>query len=215
MSAKKSIAIYIRYPISDIECALALNKVCKKKFKTAFLNHKTLVEKNLKNFDCIAFPGGLGEVDNFDFLLRDKKDLIKNYLNSGGKYLGICMGAYIAGKHYFDLLKDADCIQYVKRKNSEIKQEEEKKIIKVFWKRKLYNMYFYDGCAIIGNEKKFTIYSRYKNKDPMAIIQNNIGLMGCHPESPLEWYKELSMESFYNKNNHKLLIDFIEDLFAR
>jgi glutamine amidotransferase-like uncharacterized protein len=212
---KCKIAIYIQNPISEAECATALFDVCSKKYETKFLNHRSLTKKNLETIDCIAFPGGLGDADNFDFLLRDKKKLIKKYISEGGKYLGICMGAYLAGRHYFDILEDADCFQYTRRKNSEIKQEKET-IINVRWKNKYYDMFFYDGCAIIGDERKFKVYSRYQNSDPMAVVQKNVGLIGCHPESPKNWYEDISAEHKWNNGkNHRLLINFIDNLLCR
>lgn len=208
------IAIYIQNPISEVECAMALFDVCSRKYETKLLNHRSLNQKNLKDINCLAFPGGLGDADNFDFLLRDKKKLIKKYLSNGGKYLGVCMGAYLAGKHYFDLLEDADCFQYTKRKNSEIKKEKET-VISVKWKRKYYDMYFYDGCTIVGDKKKFKTYAHYQNGDVMAIIQKNIGLIGCHPESPLNWYEDISLKHKWSGKNYKLLLDFISDLIKK
>lgn len=206
------IAIYVQNPISDVECASALFDVCQKKYETIFLNYNSLNESNLKKVQCIAFPGGLGDADNFDFLLRSKKNLIKKYVKNGGKYLGVCMGAYLAGRHYFDLLDGMDSLQYTKRKNSEIKHEKET-VIKILWKRKYYDMYFYDGCSIIGDKSKFKTYAYYQNGDSMATIQKNIGLIGCHPESPLSWYEDIFLKHKWNNGkNHKLLLNFIKDL---
>ena len=210
----QKIAIYVQKPIADQECAKALFDVCANKYQTFFLDHKTLNKKNLSDVNCIAFPGGLGDADNFDFLLKDKKNLIKKYVQNGGKYLGICMGAYLAGRHYFDLLDGIDTFQYSKREHSEINKE--KDIIKILWKRRYYDMYFYDGCSIAGDKRKLKIYSYYQNGDPMAGIQKNIGLIGCHPESPLKWYEDInSKQKWNNGKNHKLLLDFINDLINK
>jgi glutamine amidotransferase-like uncharacterized protein len=212
--SKHKLAIYVQNPISDIECASALLEVCKTKYETKFLNHRTLNKKNLETIDCLAFPGGLGDADNFDFLLRDKKKLIKKYIENGGKYLGICMGAYLAGGHYFDILEGVDAFQYTRRRRSEIKREKET-VIKIKWQNKFYDMYFYDGCAMIGDEKKFKIFATYSNGDPMAIIQKSIGLIGCHPESPLNWYEDIELEKKWNNGkNHNLLLNFIEYLLC-
>lgn len=208
----ETIAIYVQYPIADLECAQALGEVCKKKYKIKYLNHTTLTKKALKNVDCIAFPGGLEDSDNFDYLLKDKKKIVEEYMANGGKYLGICMGGYLAGKSYFNLLKNVDSVQYVKRKNAELRHEHET-VTSVRWKNRLYNMYFYDGCAMIGDETGFQTIARYKNGDPMAIIQGNVGVIGCHPESPKYWYEEAHFEKYWHHGkDHELLLDFIEEL---
>lgn len=208
----ETIAIYVQYPIADLECAQAFGEVCKKKYKIKYLNHSTLTKKALKKVDCLVFPGGLEDSDNFDFLLKDKKKIVEDYVANGGKYLGICMGGYLAGKYYFNLLKNVNPVQYIKRKHAELKHEQES-IVSIKWKNKLLNMFFYDGCALIGDESGFETIARYKNGDPMAIIQGNVGIIGCHPESPKYWYEENSFEKYWHKGkDHELLLDFIEEL---
>ena len=78
------------------------------------------------------------------------------------------------------------------------------------------NMFFYDGCALIGNGAKQVI-ATYANGDPMAIIQNRIGLIGCHPESEEFWYTSYSWmkNKYHNGQHHKLLLDFVNKLMEK
>ena len=47
----------------------------------------------------------------------------------------------------------------------------------------------------------------------MAIIQNNIGLIGCHPESDEYWYDKPYLKKYWhNFIHHKLLLDFVDKL---
>lgn len=211
-SKAETLAIYVQYPIADLECAQALGAICKRKYKIKYLNHSTLTKKALKKVDCLVFPGGLGDSDNFDHLLQDKKKIVQDYLSSGGKYLGICMGGYLAGKHYFNILKNVDAVQYIKRKNAELRYENET-VTQIKWKGKTYKMFFYDGCALIGDQSGFKTIARYKNGDPMAIIQGDVGIIGCHPESPKYWYENTPFEKYWHGGrDHELLLDFIEEL---
>jgi len=76
-------------------------------------------------------------------------------------------------------------------------------------------MYFYDGCALIGDESKFKVIARYANNDPMAIIQGRIGLIGCHPEAPEYWFQKpwQYINKYYNGGrHHKLLLNFVNEL---
>ncbi len=76
-------------------------------------------------------------------------------------------------------------------------------------------MYFYDGCALVGDNTKFKTVATYSNNDPMAIIQNNIGLIGCHPESQPSWYNEYHSwmkPHYHGGKHHELLLDFVNDL---
>jgi hypothetical protein len=75
-------------------------------------------------------------------------------------------------------------------------------------------MFFNDGCALIGDNTKFETIATYANGDPMAIIQNNLGLIGCHPESELYWYESYKQMrgQYHNGAHHKLLLDFVDKL---
>ena len=74
-------------------------------------------------------------------------------------------------------------------------------------------MFFYDGCSLLGDNSKFETIATYVNNDPMAIIQNNIGLIGCHPESDEYWYEKSYMKKYWhNFLHHQLLLDFVDKL---
>ena len=72
--------------------------------------------------DMIAVPGGFGDSDSYDNLLKHNAPLIRNYVHNGGKYLGICMGAYWAGRHYFDILEDVEPVQYIRRPGTDTRR---------------------------------------------------------------------------------------------
>ena len=77
-------------------------------------------------------------------------------------------------------------------------------------------MFFYDGCALVGDATKFQTIATYANGDAMAIRQNNIGLIGCHPESEQFWYDSYSwMRGRYHRGvHHGLLLDFVNQMFV-
>jgi glutamine amidotransferase-like uncharacterized protein len=166
-----------------------------------------------EDVDIVCIPGGFGDAASFDYLLGENGSRIKQFVQQGGKYLGICMGAYWAGKYYLDILRDVDAEQYITRQGTDTRRPHAKNL-DVVWDSIPYKMYFYDGCALIGNRNKFNTISTYANGDPMAIIQNNIGLIGCHPESELHWYENYSWMrgKYHNGLHHTLLLDFVNQL---
>jgi hypothetical protein len=126
------------------------------------------------------------------------------------------MGAYWAGKYYFDMLDSVDAVQYITRPETDTHRPHAKNI-DIIWKGVPDKMYFYDGCALIGDNSKFETVATYANGDPMAIIQNRIGLIGCHPESTPYWYESYSWlkTHFHNYRHHNLLLDFVDELMLR
>ena len=180
-----------------------------------FTKHE-LEDDFFNDVDAVCFPGGIGDADSFDYLLQSNSRVVRDFVQRGGKYLGVCMGAYWAGKGYFDLLKDVEPQQYIKRPNTDTRRPHAKNI-SVTWKGKQQKMFFYDGCALIGNEKKFETIARYSNGDPMAIIQDTVGLIGCHPESEPHLYKSYSWMRglWHDGKHHKQLLEFVDELMER
>ena len=181
-------------------------------------NHKECNSQTLDQLDLVAFPGGIGDASSYDrFFRRKAQNAVANYVADGGRYLGICMGAYWAASHYFDILHDVDAVQYIKRPAADVRRPYGT-VATVQWKGVEEKMYFYDGCALIGDETKFETIARYANGDPMAIIQGRIGLIGCHPEASLYWYEKPwgYINKYWNGGrHHDLLLQFVNELIEK
>jgi hypothetical protein len=160
--------------------------------------------------DMVCIPGGFGDAASFDYLLGENGDRIKQFIHQGGKYLGICMGAYWAGSHYLNILDGVDAEQYITRPGTDTRRPHAKNL-DVIWHGQQEKMYFYDGCSLTGNGT-FNTISTYANGDPMAIIQNNIGVMGCHPEAEQFWYDNYTWLTGKYVSKHHLLLDFVNQL---
>jgi len=80
----------------------------------------------------------------------------------------------------------------------------------VSWMGEAERMYFYDGPTFIGGE--YEEVATYANGDPMAIVQGQIGLIGCHPESEQSWYwKKYMQPQWHNGTHHQLLLRFVAE----
>lgn len=171
----------------------------------------TCTDELLSTVDMLAFPGGVGDADKYyEFFKRKTANRVADFVERGGCYLGICMGAYWAGLHYFDVLDGTDAVQYIKRPTADVRRSYGT-VAPVTWNNTDYNMYFYDGCTFTGNN--FTTVARYANGDPMAIIKDRIGLIGCHPESQQYWYdKPYLKDHWHHGQHHRLLSDFVDRL---
>jgi glutamine amidotransferase-like uncharacterized protein len=167
--------------------------------------------------DIVAFPGGIGEASSYDsFFRRKAQNAVADYVEGGGRYLGICMGAYWAGRHYFDLLDGVDAVQYIKQPNSDIKRSYGT-VAPVMWNGNPENIFFYDGCALVGDTSKFDTIATYANGDAAAIIQNRVGIMGPHPESQEYWFEPpyQYINQYWHKGwHHKLLLGFVDRLMG-
>ena len=209
-------ALFLHHPECSEDCVKAMVDVLSVNYNIRIFGEKDLDDDSFFNdLDVIAFPGGIGDSDSYpDFFTRTRANRIARFLESGGHYLGICMGAYWAGSRYFDILTDVDAVQYIKRPNAKVRRSFGT-VAEVEWQGSKEHMYFYDGCALIGDETKFQTIARYANGDPMAIIQGRVGLLGCHPEAPLYWYEKpwQYINKYWNKgSHHSLLLNFVNKL---
>jgi len=213
---KTTAAIFMHQPMCSIQGGNAIMSALESKYRFKIFTKHSLEEDFFDNVELVIFPGGFGNSDSFDYLLKLNGDRIKQFVSDGGKYLGICMGAYWAGSYYFNMLDSCDAVQYYKRPTADTRRPHTKNI-SVVWNGQPDKMFYNDGCALIGDTTKFETIATYANGDPMAIIQNNLGLIGCHPESELYWYDAYKQMrgQYHNGSHHKLLLEFTNNLMER
>jgi glutamine amidotransferase-like uncharacterized protein len=213
---KGRIALFLHQPYCSVQSGNGIIQALGNHYNFKIFTRHELEADFFDNVDMVCFPGGLGDADKFDFLTVEHRIRIRKFVQGGGAYLGICMGAYWAGSEYFDILKHVDAQQYITRPGTDTRRPHAKNL-EVNWLGEPKKMYFYDGCALIGDETKFKTVARYANGDPMAIIQNNIGLIGCHPESEQHWYDMYSwMRGKYHQGaQHKLLLNFVDSILKK
>ena len=215
MTNKTKIALFVCDPKCSVQSSNGVMNALSSHYNFKLFSKNEVEEGFFDDVDMVVFPGGIGDSDSYDTILKNNKDVVVDFVTRGGKYLGICMGAYWAGEDYFDILDDVDSLQYIKRPNTDTRRPHAKNI-KVNWQGNDTTMFFYDGCAMVGNGNYETV-ATYANGDAMAIIQKNIGLIGCHPESQQFWYDSYSWlkGKYHNGTQHKLLLDFVNELMER
>lgn len=206
---KPTIALYIHQPHCSIQSGNGIIRALSSHYNFKIFTKHELEDNFFDEVDIVCFPGGFGDSDSYSYLLKENESRICDFVKNGGLYLGICMGAYWAGSEYFNILTGVDAAQYITRPNTDTRRPHAKSL-PVTWMGKSEDMYFYDGCALVGDSSKFDTIATYANGDPMAIIQNNIGLIGCHPEADKHWYEEYSwMCNRWGGGQHQFLLDFV------
>ena len=211
----KQIGIFLNHPECSQDCVDGITQSLCHQYNISVFGQNDVNAKTFSRLDLIAFPGGIGDANSYDkFFRRKAQNAVADYVAGGGRYLGICMGAYWAGSYFFDILDGVDCVQYIKRPQAEIRRSYGT-VANINWRDQQESVYFYDGCALIGDESKYKTIARYANGDPMAIIQNRIGLIGCHPESMKYWYEtpwQYINNYWHEGRHHKLLLEFVDEL---
>ena len=208
---KPTIALFVADPFCSVQSANGIIKALGNNYSFKLFSKSEVEDGFFDGVDIIAVPGGFGDANSFNRLFNANQTGVKKFVKSGGKYLGICMGAYWAGSHYLDMLKGVDAVQYITRPNTDTRRPHAKDI-NIVWQGHPNRMFFYDGCALVGDTSKFTTVATYANGDAMAVIQNNIGLIGCHPEADQFWYDSYTWLQGKYISKHLLLLEFVNQL---
>jgi glutamine amidotransferase-like uncharacterized protein len=213
----KKIALFVCDPKCSVQSSNGVMNALSSHYNFKLFSKNEVENGFFDDVDMVVFPGGIGDSDSYDTILKNNKDVVVDFVARGGKYLGICMGAYWAGKDYFNILDKVDAVQYIRRPNACTRRPHAKNM-PVVWRNQPCNMFFYDGCALVGDEMSpYETVATYSNGDNMAIIQNRIGLIGCHPESEQFWYDGYSWlkGKYHNGTQHELLLNFVNELMQR
>ena len=211
---KPTIALFVADPFCSVQSVNGIITALGNDYTFKLFSKNEVEQGFFDGIDIVAVPGGFGDASSFDRLFKANQNSVKKFVAQGGKYLGICMGAYWAGSYYLNLLDSVDAEQYITRPNTDTRRPHAKDI-NIIWQGHPNKMFFYDGCALVGDAGKFNTIATYANGDAMAIIQNNIGLIGCHPEAEQFWYDSYTWLRGKYASKHSLLLEFVDQLMRR
>ena len=209
---KPTIALFIYDPKCSVQSGNGVIRALSPDYNFKLFSKNRVEDVFFDDVDMIVVPGGIGDADTFKQLFKNNGARVREFVAGGGRYLGICMGAYWAGSHYLNVLDSVDAVQYLKRPGTDTRRPHAK-AIDVTWQGKSDRMFWYDGCALTGDSTKFQTVATYANGDAMAIVQNRIGLIGCHPEADKFWYDSYSwMRRHWAGGHHACLVEFADQL---
>lgn len=212
---KPTAALFIHDPKCSVQSGNGILHALRDDFQFKIFSKHEVEDVFFDDVDIVMVPGGFGDSDSYDILWKKNARAVRRFVRQGGRYLGICMGAYWAGSHYLNILDSVDAVQYIRRPGSDTHRPHAK-AMPIDWQGQSCKMFWYDGCALVGDHRRFQTVATYANGDSMAIYQNRIGLIGCHPEAEKFWYDEYSwMPRHWTGGQHHLLQGFVADLMAR
>lgn len=206
---RPKIGLFHKHPYASAECCIGMLKALSGEFDVRLMDITDCTYRRMRSMQIVAFPGGVGEADEWSQIFRDKTGEVRRFVQGGGGYLGICMGAYWAGPGYFDLIPGLQIDQYIKSDGAEIRRSY-CTTAEVDWMGTREKMFFWDGPVMneVGN-----VVARYKNGRVMALCAGRVGLIGCHPESQENWYAKKYMKTRWHQERHwTLLKNFINTL---
>jgi glutamine amidotransferase-like uncharacterized protein len=119
---------------------------------------------------------------------------IREYVRAGGRYLGICMGGYLAGHWQGFKLLPEDTDQYITSPGASVRHAKDT-LVEVAWGTEHARMFFQDGPVfrIPPGPSRSLVLARYASNGEIAAMvtpygKGWVGVCGPHPEAPQDWY---------------------------
>jgi len=150
-----------------------------------------LKPKILAHATIYAQPGG-GELAPAYRRMRKHSSTIRQYVADGGKYLGFCLGGYLAGATPGFGLLPGDTDQYITSRGATIRGTRDT-LVEVLWRDQRRRMFFQDGpMFLLDSAAGVTVLARYSNNEIAAVIapfgRGRVAVVGPHPEATADWF---------------------------
>lgn len=201
-SREAPVALVYRGPASCDGCpeaAAALLQASDHGFEVVLVGPGEEMDVTAQALDDAALyvqPGGDGTVDRaMEVLGEDWSAAITEFVDDGGRYLGFCMGAYLAGSDPgVGLLSPGDTGRYIEAAGAEITTTDDA-VISVLWEGERRLQFAQDPAYIVpSGVAGEQILSTFDNGLANALMrpygEGMVAVVGTHPEADRTWYTD-------------------------
>jgi glutamine amidotransferase-like uncharacterized protein len=124
--------------------------------------------------------------------LRRHRSAIRQFVHSGGRYLGFCLGGYLAGATPGFGLLPGDTDQYIASRGATV-DSAKSTLVDVGWRGRQRTLFFQDGPYFwLRGGRDTTVLATYPNGKIAALVarfgSGRVGVVGPHPEATEDWY---------------------------
>ncbi|KAA0016578.1 hypothetical protein FOY51_26015 [Antrihabitans cavernicola] len=157
---------------------------------------RDLTADTLRTATLYAQPGGSTLRRAWRAMASHREDL-REYVHSGGRYLGFCLGAYLAGRTPGFGLLPGDTDQYIRTPGATV-DSTRPAIVDVSWRGTPETLYFQDGATVVldepGENEDVDVLARYRNGEIAALAHRfgsgRVAVVGPHPEATSDWFAD-------------------------
>jgi hypothetical protein len=198
--AGRPVALVYRGPASCPGCseaAAALIRLSPLHFTVSYVGpgqKLKITAATLRGVALYVQPGGDGSVrQGMTALGPAAAATIRSYVAAGGHYLGMCMGAYLAGSDPgMGLLAPGDTGEYDQTRGASVRTAAQA-VIPVIWNGTVGYQYAQDPPYIIpSGVRGEKVLARFTNHLVDALVRpyrrGAVGVVGTHPEADRTWF---------------------------
>jgi glutamine amidotransferase-like uncharacterized protein len=130
--------------------------------------------------------------------MRKYESAIRDFVAAGGRYVGVCLGGYLAGATPGFGLLPGDTDQYIVTPGATVTSERDT-VVRVHWRGRTRHLYFQDGPTFLvrPDTPGVTVLAHYPNGEIAAVTapfgRGLVGVVGPHPEATPDWYEEAGL----------------------
>ncbi|QND51674.1 biotin--protein ligase [Phyllobacterium sp. 628] len=224
-AAQPAIALVYRGPAGCDDCSSAIAEALRTStfhFDVKFIgpNEKLkLVPSSFIGASLYVQPGGGQDIAGARKSLgKSGIQTVRDFVSRGGRYLGICMGAYLATDLGFDIV-EGETDSEVGRPGFPVSDIGDY-VVQIKWKGSSSWTYYQDGPYLPKNHRNagFQELAHYQNGDlaaaRYAFGKGSATLIGPHTEAPQDWY---DYHGLHNPDgvNSKLIQGLIDAAMAK
>ena len=179
---------------------------------------------NQESFDLnqvalIAVPGGDEELDVRMALGDTETNAIHHYVENGGHYLGVCLGAFLAVDWLIDTKEHVNGLNLFQGSvfNHSPTPNPLGHFENILWRGTHRMMYFQDGPDFKPSKlANATVWATYADGKIAAfqapLKKGRVGLIGPHPEADPTWWKQDGLPTDPDGMDYDLLSEFSAEL---
>jgi len=173
-----------------------------------------LSPETLARATLFAQPGG-GTLKKAYRRLRRNAPAIREFVSSGGGYLGFCLGGYLAGETPGFGLLPGDTDRFISSPGARPDHARDG-LVTLDWNGRPRQMFFQDGpwFDLDATRGPADVLATYANGLPAAVtapfVRGMVGVVGPHPEAPPGWYIDSGLPV-----PHDVTADLTQDLLDR
>jgi glutamine amidotransferase-like uncharacterized protein len=202
-AAPNHVALVYRGPASCQGCGesvAALLATAPTPFHVVYCGPKEKVQLSaqaLASASVYVQPGGGNNLKAAWDDVRSSAQDMRDWVHSGGHYLGFCMGGYLAGLDPGFGLLPGDSGEYITSPGATVRNIADTTVT-VTWRGVPRQVYFQDGPYFeLRRGADATVLATYTNGLAAAVVarvgSGSVGVVGPHPEADASWFTAVDL----------------------